>query len=236
MRALRRGAFCAKDAEAMAQTDVFYCEIRDKVGTGNARAARREGWVPGILYGGDLDPVAIRLRENEVKKAYLNGRLRSHLANIDIPGEKDKQPVIARDVQVHPIKGYPIHVDMMRVDDKTRIDVAVSVRFINEENSPGLKKGGVLNVVRHDVEVYAPATAIPEVFEIDVSGLEIGDGVHASSINLPNGVTFVITDRDFTIATIAAPSALRSSEDEGEEAEGEAEGDSESKDEEDKEE
>jgi large subunit ribosomal protein L25 len=105
----------------------------------------------------------------------------------------------------------------MRVDDKTRIDVEVPVRFINEEASPGLKKGGVLNVVRHEVEIYAPATAIPEVFEIDVTGLEIGDGIHASAITLPKGVTFVITDRDFTIATIAAPSALRSA-DEGEEA------------------
>ena len=98
-------------------------------------------------------------------------------------------------------------------DVQTRINVDVSVRFINEEQSPGLKKGGVLNVVRHAVEVYAPATAIPEVFEIDVTGLDVGDGIHASSINLPAGVTFMITDRDFTIATIAAPSALRSSDD-----------------------
>ncbi|PQA86781.1 50S ribosomal protein L25/general stress protein Ctc [Hyphococcus luteus] len=220
----------------MAETDVFYCETRDKTGTGNARAARRDGWVPAVLYGGDLDPVAVALRENEVKKAYVNGRLLAHLAKIDVPGEDGQQPVIARDVQVHPVKGHLVHVDLMRVNEKTRIDVAVPVRFINEESSPGLKKGGVLNVVRHDVEVYAPATAIPEVFEIDVSGLEIGDGIHASTINLPQGVTFVITDRDFTIATIAAPSALRSSEDEGEEAEGEAEGEEESKDEGEKEE
>lgn len=203
----------------MAETDVFYCEPRKETGTGNARAARREGWVPGVLYGGDLAPVAVNLKSNEVTKAYLNGRLRSHLAKIDVPGESGQQPVIARDVQVHPVKGHPIHVDLMRVDEKTRIDVEVPVRFINEEKSPGLKKGGVLNVVRHGVEVYAPATAIPEVFEIDVAGLEVGDGIHASAITLPAGVTFVITDRDFTIATIAAPSALRSSEDgEGETA------------------
>jgi large subunit ribosomal protein L25 len=197
----------------MAETDVFYCEPRKETGTGGARAARREGWVPGVLYGGDLAPVAINLKSNEVTKAYLNGRLRSHLAKIDVPGEDGQQPVIARDVQVHPVKGHPIHIDLMRVDDKTRIDVEVPVRFINEEKSPGLKKGGVLNVVRHGVEVYAPATEIPEVFEIDVSGLEVGDGIHASAITLPSGVTFVITDRDFTIATIAAPSALRSADD-----------------------
>ncbi|MFC2953294.1 50S ribosomal protein L25/general stress protein Ctc [Marinicaulis aureus] len=197
----------------MAQTDVFYCEPRKNTGTGGARAARREGWIPGVLYGGGADPVAVNLKSNEVNKAYLNGRLLAHLAKIDVPGEDGQQPVIARDVQVHPVKGFPVHVDLMRVDEKTRINVDVSVRFINEEQSPGLKKGGVLNVVRHAVEVYAPATAIPEVFEIDVTGLDVGDGIHASSINLPAGVTFMITDRDFTIATIAAPSALRSSDD-----------------------
>ncbi len=198
----------------MAQTDLFYCEPRNETGTGGARAARREGWIPGVLYGGDLGPVPINLKRNEITKAYLNGRLLAHLANIDVPGQKEKQPVIARDVQIHPVKGHPIHIDFMRVDEKTRIDVEVPVRFINEEASPGLKKGGVLNVVRHGVEVYAPATAIPEVFEIDVTGLDVGDGIHASKIKLPDGVTFVITDRDFTIATIAAPSALRSADDE----------------------
>lgn len=198
----------------MAQTDLFYCEPRNETGTGGARAARREGWIPGVLYGGDLGPVPINLKRNETTKAYLNGRLLAHLANIDVPGQKEKQPVIARDVQIHPVKGHPIHIDFMRVDEKTRIDVEVPVRFINEEASPGLKKGGVLNVVRHGVEVYAPATAIPEVFEIDVTGLDVGDGIHASKIKLPDGVTFVITDRDFTIATIAAPSALRSADDE----------------------
>ena len=198
----------------MAQTDVFYCEPRNQTGTGGARAARREGWVPGVLYGGDLGPVPINLKRNEVTKAYLTGRLLAHLANIDVPGQKEKQPVIARDIQIHPVKGHLVHIDFMRVDEKTRIDVEVPVRFINEEASPGLKKGGVLNVVRHGVEVYAPATAIPEVFEIDVTGLEVGDGIHASKINLPEGVTFVITDRDFTIATIAAPSALRSADEE----------------------
>ncbi len=142
-----------------------------------------------------------------------------------MPGQDAHQPVIPRDLQLHPVKGYPIHVDFMRVDDKTQINVAVPVRFINEEESAGLKRGGVLNVVRHEVEVYAPATAIPEVFEIDVSGLDIGDGIHASVVDLPKGVKLVITDRDFTIATVAAPSAVRSASDDDEAEAASEEGD-----------
>lgn len=202
----------------MADIDIFHCEVRDRTGTGGARETRRDGWIPGVIYGGGEEPVAIRLKQNEVLKAYLAGRMKAHLAKIDVPGEDGQQSVIARDVQLHPVKDMPMHVDLMRVDEKTRIDVEIPVRFLNEEESPGLKKGGVLNVVRHVVPVYAPATAIPEVFEIDVTGLDVGDAIHVSAINLPDRVTLVTTDRDYTIATIAAPSALRSSDD-GEEAE-----------------
>lgn len=197
----------------MAEMDVFYCEPRERTGKGGARESRRDGWVPGVIYGGGESPVPIRLKQNEVLKAYLAGRMKAHLAKIDVPGEDGQQSVIAREVQIDPVKDVPVHVDLLRVDAKTRIDVEIPVRFLNEEASPGLKKGGVLNVVRHAVDVYAPATAIPEVFEIDVTGLDVGDAIHASAINLPNGVTLVTTDRDFTIATIAAPSALRSSDD-----------------------
>lgn len=203
----------------MAEIDVFHCEVRERAGTGAARAARREGWVPGVLYGGGQAPVAIRLKFNEVVKAHSAGRMRSHLAKIQVPGQDWLQPVIAREVQLDPVKDLPIHVDLMRVDEKTRIDVAVPVRFLNEAASPGLKRGGVLNVVRHAVEVYAPATAIPEYLEADVAGLDIGDAIHISDIKLPEGVTPVITDRDFTIATVAAPSALRSAEEEAADAE-----------------
>lgn len=211
----------------MAETDVFFCEVREQTGTSGARAARRDGWIPGVLYGGGEPPVSIRLRKTEVLKAHLAGRMRSHLAKIDVPGQDYLQPVIARDVQVHPVTDLPVHVDMMRVDEKTRIDVEVPVRFHNEEQSPGLKRGGVLNIVRHTVELYAPATAIPEHLDADVAGLDIGDSIKISAIKLPEGVRPVITDRDFTIATIAAPSSMRSAEgaDEGEEAkagEGEA--------------
>ena len=197
----------------MAQIDIFHCEPRERTGKGGARESRRDGWVPGVIYGGGDNPVPIRLKRNEVLKAYLAGRMKAHLAKIDVPGEDGQQSVIAREVQIDPVKGQPIHVDLLRVDAKTRIDVEVPVRFVNEEASPGLKKGGVLNVVRHAVDVYAPATSIPEVFEIDVTGLEVGDSIHASAVDLPNGVELVVKDRDFTIATIAAPSALRSSDD-----------------------
>lgn len=198
----------------MAETDVFYCEVRERTGTGGARAARREGWVPGVLYGGGQGPVAIKLRQKEVSLAFAAGRMQSHLAKIDVPGQDYLQPVIARQVQVDPITDIPVHVDMMRVDESTRIDVAIHVRFLNEEKSPGIKRGGVLNIVRHEVEVYAPATAIPEYLEADCDGLDIGDAIKISSIKLPEGVTPVISDRDFTIATIAAPSAMRSEENE----------------------
>jgi large subunit ribosomal protein L25 len=197
----------------MADIDIFQCETRDRTGTGGARATRREGWVPAVLYGGGEAPVAIRLRQKEVTKAYLAGRMKAHLAKIDVAGEDGQQSVIARAIQIHPVKDTPVHVDLMRVNEKTRIDVEIPVRFLNEELSPGLKKGGVLNVVRHAVDVYAPATAIPEIFEIDVTGLDVGDTIHVSAIKLPDGVKLVTTDRDYTIATIAAPSALRSSDD-----------------------
>ena len=209
----------------MAESDIFHCELRPRTGTGGARAVRREGWIPGVLYGGGEDPVAIQLRSKEISMAFNLGRLKSHLAKIDVPGESGQQPVIPRDVQIHPVKGQPIHVDLMRVNEKTRIDVEVPVRFINEEESPGLKKGGVLNVVRHAIHVYAPATAIPAVFEIDVEGKDVGDAIHVSTISLPDGVKLVTTDRDYTIATIAAPSALRSAdEDETDDAAETAEG------------
>ena len=199
----------------MAQkVDIFYCEVRQRTGKGGARATRRDGFIPGTLYGGDKGPVSVRLRKAEVEKAHFAGRMRSHLAKIEVPGQDYLQPVIARSVQVDPVRDFPVHVDLMRVDENTRIDVAVTVRFVNQEASPGLKRGGVLNIVRHEVELFAPATAIPEFLVADVTGLDIGDSIHISAINLPEGVTPKIRDRDFTVATIAAPSALRSDENE----------------------
>ncbi|MEM9169755.1 MAG: 50S ribosomal protein L25/general stress protein Ctc [Pseudomonadota bacterium] len=189
--------------------DIFDCEVREQKGTGGARAVRRDGWVPAVLYGGD-DPVAVKLKRNQVFKAFDAGRMNARLAKIAVPGQDYLQPVIAREVQVDPVMGFPVHVDLMRVDEQTRINVEVAVRFVNEDRSPGLKRGGVLNVVRHTVEVYAPATAIPEAFEIDVAEDDLGATIPVSRIAMPEGVEPTITDRDFTVATIAAPSSVKS--------------------------
>lgn len=191
---------------------VFDCELRKRAGTGGSRAVRRDGWVPAVLYGGGQDPANIKLRYNQVLKAYQTGRLIDILSKISVDGTE--QQVIGRDIQVDPVKDLPMHVDLMRVDAKTKVTVQVPMRFLNEETSPGLKRGGVLNIVRHDVEVTCSATNIPEALEADLSEADVGDTIHISAVSLPAGVEPTITDRDFTVATIAAPSGLRSSENE----------------------
>ncbi|NNU16439.1 50S ribosomal protein L25/general stress protein Ctc [Parvularcula sp. ZS-1/3] len=188
----------------------FECEPRKRSGTGGSRAVRRDGWVPAIIYGGDEEPMNIKMKYNEVLKAYNTGNLIDVMSIVKLEG-KD-QRVIGRDIQVDPIKDLPMHVDLMRVNAKTRVTVNVPVRFLNEETCPGLKEGGVLNVVRHDVEVVAPATEIPEALEFDLSAKELSDTINISDTSLPKGVEVTITDRDFTIATIAAPSGLKSQE------------------------
>ncbi|MEM9810626.1 MAG: 50S ribosomal protein L25/general stress protein Ctc [Pseudomonadota bacterium] len=201
---------------------IFDCEPRKRSGTGGSRAVRRDGWVPAIVYGGDEEPLNIKLRYNQILKAYQTGKLIDVLSYIDLEGSK--QSVIGRDIQVDPVKDLPMHVDLMRVSAKTRVTVNVPVRFLNEETSPGLKAGGVLNVVRHEIEVIAPATEIPEAFEVDLAEAEMDDSLKISSVTLPKGVEVTITDRDFTIATIAAPSGLKSeqaADDEESDVEGE---------------
>ncbi|MEM6650439.1 MAG: 50S ribosomal protein L25/general stress protein Ctc [Pseudomonadota bacterium] len=194
----------------MSDVTLFECEPRKRAGTGGSRAVRRDGWVPAVLYGGDQEPANIKLRYNQILKAYQTGRLIDVLSKITVDGKE--QQVIGRDIQVDPVKDLPMHVDFMRVSSKTRVTVNVPVRFLNEETCPGLKAGGVLNTVRHEVEVIASATAIPEALEVDLANAEVGDTLKISDVTLPSGVEPTITDRDFTIATIAAPSALRSSE------------------------
>lgn len=202
---------------------VLNVEVRERLGKGGAREARRNAQVPGVLYGGKLGPVAINLKKNEVVKALNTGQMLSQMIQIDHKGEK--QSVLVQDIQFHPVSDQPEHVDLFRVDEDQLIKVEVAVHFVNEEGSPGLKKGGTLNVVRHEVEILVPAGAIPESLTADLGGLEIGDNVKISNINLPKGASPTITDRDFTIATIAGRGgAVESSGDaEGEEAEGEGE-------------
>ncbi|MGE3301479.1 MAG: 50S ribosomal protein L25/general stress protein Ctc [Hyphomonadaceae bacterium] len=180
---------------------VLQVEDRAQTGTGGARATRKAGKLPGVLYGGALAAQPVALERNEVAKALRAGKFVSHLVEI-VQGGK-RQQAIPRAIQYDPVSDEPIHVDLYRVDEGTVITVQVPVRFVNHEGSPGLKRGGVLNIVQHTIEVSTPATRIPEEFTIDLSGLDIGAVVHLSAIALPANVTPRARDRDMTIATIA---------------------------------
>lgn len=199
---------------------------RDRAGKGPARAARRSGQVPGVIYGAKKDPNMITVEERLLKKLLHQGGFFSTLFDVKVDGKAER--VLARDVQFDPVSDFPVHIDFLRVSATTSVHVEVAVHFINEEQCPGLNEGGVLNVVRHEIELVCRADAIPPHIDIDLSGLDIGDGVHISMVTLPEGVRPAITDRDFTIATIAAPTVVREetaeAQAEGEEAaEGEGE-------------
>lgn len=204
----------------MAQAHPLNAELRDRAGKGAARAVRREGRVPGVIYGNKQEPVLISLDPVDLMKEYSKAGFFSHVYEIAVGGDKYK--VLARDLQTHPINDLPIHVDFMRFSAKTRLAVNVYVEFINEDTCPGLKEGGVLNVVRHEVELRCSPDNIPESLIADLSGLEIGDSLHISAITLPEGVEQTI-DRDFTVATIAAPTIFTETE-EGEDEDGEESG------------
>lgn len=193
-------------------------EARERVGKGSARELRRNGNIPAVIYGDKQAPVSISLSRNEVTKRLHAGGFMTTVATIDVGGTKYR--VLPKDYQLDPVRDFMVHVDFLRVSANTRVTVAVPVHFINEEKSPGIKRGGVLNVVRHEVEFHCSADDIPEFITADLTGLEIGDGIHISHVKLPKGVSPVITDRDFTIATVAAPAGLKS-EDNAAAAEGE---------------
>ena len=197
---------------------ILNVEVRERTGTGSARATRREGLVPGVLYGGDKDPVAITVKSNEFRKALYTGKLLGHLVTLKHGSET--QPVIAKAIDMHPVTDEPMHFDLYRVDEHQTIKISVPVHFKNQEASPGLKKGGTLNVVRHEVELACPADAIPEELVFDLTGLEIGDTIRIGAFDLPKGVTPAV-DRDFVVATVAG-SAAGASEAAEEAAEGEA--------------
>ena len=180
-------------------------EVRERTGTGGARATRREGKVPGVLYGGPRGPVPVCANENAFKKALHTGKLLGHLITLRYGAES--QPVIARDIQFDPVSDRPVHFDLFRVDETQPVKIAITVRFTGQEECPGLKRGGTLNIARHEVEVWATADHIPEELLADVSQLDIGDAVRISSIVLPQGVEPAIAGRDFVIATVAGTSA-----------------------------
>lgn len=184
----------------MSSNITFNVTMRERIGKGGARAARREGLVPGVLYGGDEAPVAVALRQNEVIKAINTGQFLSSTATLVHDGQK--QLVIPQAIQMHPVSDQPQHVDLFRVKADQIITVEVTVNFLNEEEAPGLKKGGALNIVRYAVELNVRADSIPDALDADLTGLDIGDNVKISDINLPKGAEPTITDRDFTIASI----------------------------------
>ena len=180
-------------------------ETRERVGKGSSRELRRNGLIPAVIYGDKQTPLAIAISTKEVTQRIHAGGFKTTVATIDVGGEKIR--VLPKDYQLDPVRDFTMHVDFLRVTGNTHVVVEVPVHFVNEEKSPGIKAGGVLNVVRHAVELHALAGDIPEFLTADLSGLTVGDGIHISHIKLPKGTSPVITDRDFTIATIAVPAA-----------------------------
>jgi large subunit ribosomal protein L25 len=176
---------------------------RDGTGKGVARSIRRENKVPAVIYGNNQSPVTITLDAKDITLEYHKGHLFTTLMDIDVDGTKEL--VLARDVQTHVVKDNILHVDLLRVSSKTKIAVMIPVTFINEDKSPALKDRGIINTVRHEVELMCQATNIPETLEVDLDGKEYGDSVNMSDATLPAGSTPVISDRDFTIATIVEP-------------------------------
>ncbi|MDX1424675.1 MAG: 50S ribosomal protein L25/general stress protein Ctc [Kiloniellales bacterium] len=203
----------------MSQIHNLSAEPKERAGKGAARAARRAGRIPGVIYGAKQPPLMITLDPQEMSREMRGGGFFTTLFDVKVNGGSER--VLARDLQLHPVSERPLHVDFLRVSSTTVVVVEVPCHFVNDEESPGIKRGGVLNVVRHTLELSCRADAIPNEIVIDLTGLEIGDSVHISQIDLPEGVKPTITDRDFTVASIAAPSVVK--EEAAEEAEGEEE-------------
>ncbi|HEY8603095.1 50S ribosomal protein L25/general stress protein Ctc [Tsuneonella suprasediminis] len=187
-------------------------ETRDRAGKGASRALRRDGRVPAVIYGGKEEPVTIHVEAKELIRQLDTGHFMNSIVMIEVGGEKLR--TLPKDVAFHPVTDRPVHADFLRLAKGAKVDVQVPVVFTNEEASPGLKKGGVLNVVRHELDLVCEADKIPGEIEIDVTGKDVGDSIHISEVKLPAGAESAITDRDFTIATLVAPSALKKSESE----------------------
>ncbi|MEL6766661.1 MAG: 50S ribosomal protein L25/general stress protein Ctc [Pseudomonadota bacterium] len=208
----------------MAKTIELEVTRRDDTGKGAARSARREGYVPGVIYGGGKDPETINVKHNVLLKQLKAGSFLARLVKVKID-DGEPQTTICRAVQRDIVRDLPTHVDFLRLSERSRINLAIPVDFINSEESPGIKKGGVLTVVRSEVELKVRASAIPDQVTVDLAGLNIGDTIKISDVTLPQGTTPTITDRDFMIANISAPRALvadDAEEGEGEEAPAEA--------------
>ena len=186
----------------MAEAGVLEVQVRQLAGKGGARASRRQGQIPGVLYGGTEQPMLISVDDRSIRQAIHQPGFFSKPLHLNLGGKKVQ--VLPREVQMHPVTEAPVHVDFMRVAANTKIRIQVPVHFENEGASPGIKRGGVLNIVRHEIEVTCAVSAIPDFFLVDLTGLDIGDSVHISKITMPPGVRPTIT-RDFTVASVAAP-------------------------------
>lgn len=195
----------------MAEMPNINATPRTGTGKGAARQARRDGLVPGVVYGGGEEPIAINVKFNELLKQLKAGRFLSTLFNLQVEGQEDVR-VICRNVQRDVVKDLPVHLDLMRLRRTSRVNLFVPVEFINEETSVGLKRGGVLTAVRNEIELKVTAGNIPDAIQIDLTNLDVGDIVHISDVTLPEGSRPMITDRDFVIANISAPSSLKSSD------------------------
>ncbi len=195
-------------------------QARERVGKGAARELRRNDMVPAVIYGDKQPPLAIALPRKEVTMKIHGGGFMTNILEIDVDGTTHK--ALPKDYQLHPVKDTPMHVDLLRVSSRTIVTVEIPVNFLNEETSVGLKAGGNLNVVRHTLEVNCRADSIPEQFDVDLAEVDIDDVVHASVIALPDGVSFVIDDRDFTICTIQPPKTISEEEESEEEGAPEA--------------
>lgn len=199
---------------------------RDRAGKGSARAARRSGLIPAVIYGGKIAPETININANTFTKMMNQPGIMSNVIKLEVEGKSTN--VLARDIQFHPVNDRPLHIDFLRITASSTVTVMVPVNFINEDTSSGLKGGGVLNVVRHEIEMNCSAINIPESLTVDLAGTDIGDSIHISAIALPDDAQPTITDRDFTIATIAAPTVeVETTDDETAEQEAETSGESE---------
>ncbi len=196
-------------------------ELRERLGKGASRAARRAKLVPAVIYGDSREPTSITIPLNEIVRLINRGGFLSQA--YEITADKKKESVVVRDLQLHPVNDIPQHIDFFRLSKGATLVMNIPVHIVGEEESEGLKRGGVINMTRHDLELNVPADAIPEAIEISVASLDVGDGIHISGITLPEGCTPVISDRDFTICTIAAPSALKSADEEAADEEAAAE-------------
>ena len=200
---------------------VLSAEARDRAGKGASRSLRNQGRVPAVIYGNNEEPTLVHVEEKLLNKLLGTGHFFNSVVMVEVGGKRVR--TLPKDVAFHPVSDRPLHADFLRVSEHANVHVAVPVRFINEEAAPGIKRGGVLNIVRHELELVCDAAEIPDEVVIDLTGFEVGESIHISHVALPKGASSAITDRDFTIATVVAPSSLKSQEGDTAKTEGEGE-------------